>query len=101
MEIQKGDYVIVRARDAGVIFGRLHSYENNGMVHVTEARQLWQWHAKKGGVLIDVANFGVKPNNCKFNPAQGIVTVFNACALIKCTDEAVESIKSVKGDNWQ
>ena len=91
---QVGRKVIVRSRDAGVIYG---TYQGNdgATVHLTDARQLWKWSAAKGLTLIDVATYGVKASECKFSPSQATVTVFNACALIDVTPDAARSIEGV------
>ena len=89
-----GRKVIVRSRDAGVIYGTYAGNEGD-TIHVTDARQLWKWCAAKGITLIDVATYGVKKSDCKFSPASAALTVFNACALIDVTDEAAASVEAV------
>jgi hypothetical protein len=95
-----GRPVIVRSRDAGVLFGE-YAGNDGSTVHLTNARQLWKWHAAQGGTLIDCARYGVKASNCKFSPAQATVTVFNACALIDCKPDAAASIIAVEGGSWE
>jgi hypothetical protein len=92
---QIGRKVIVRSRDAGVIFG---DYVGNdgSTVHLRNGVQMWKWTAAQGISLIDVATYGVKTSGCKFSTAAATVTVFNACALIDVTDVAAASIGSVK-----
>jgi len=89
-----GRKVIVRSRDAGVIYGE-YAGNDGDTVHIKNARQLWKWCAAKGISLIDVATYGVKKSDCKFSPASATVTVFNACALIDVTTEAESSIEAV------
>ena len=91
---QLGRKVIVRSRDAGVIYGE-YAGNDGSTVHLKSARQLWKWTAAKGISLIDVATYGVKESGCKFSPAQASVTVFNACAMIDVTVEASASIEAV------
>ena len=91
---QIGRKVIVRSRDAGVIYGEYASNDGS-TVSLKNARQLWKWYAEKGLTLIDVATYGVKKSDCKFSPAAATVTVFNACALIDVTDEAAALIEAV------
>lgn len=91
---QLGRKVIVRSRDAGVIYGE-YAGNDGSTVHLKNARQLWKWCAAKGITLIDVATYGVKKSDCKFSPAQATVTVFNACAMIDVTDEAEKLIEAV------
>lgn len=89
-----GRKVIVRSRDAGVIYGTLAGTEGS-TIYLTEARQLWKWFAAKGLTLIDVATYGVKKSECKFSPASATLVVFNACALIDTTPAAAASIEAV------
>ena len=89
-----GRKVIVRSRDAGVIFGDYMGNEGD-IVHIRNGVQLWKWTAAQGISLVDVATYGVKASGCKFSPASATITVFNACALIDVTDVAATSISSV------
>jgi len=91
---QIGRKVIVRSRDAGVLYGE-YAGNDGSTVHLRNARQLWKWFAAKGISLVDVATFGVKKSECKFSPASATVTVFNSCAMIDVTDEAASSIEAV------
>lgn len=90
-----GRKVIVRSRDAGVIYGE-YAGNDGSTVHVRNARQLWKWFAAKGITLIDVATHGVIASKCNFSPASATLTVFNACALIDVTDDAANSIETVR-----
>jgi len=89
-----GRAVIVRSRDAGVLFGE-YAGNDGSTVHLKNAVQMWRWKAAKGGTLIDCATYGVVHDFGKYSPGQATVTVFNACALIDCTDIAAASIRSV------
>jgi hypothetical protein len=91
---KSGRKVIVRSRDAGVIYGE-YAGNDGSTVHIKNGVQLWKWSAAKGITLIDVATYGVKKSDCKFSPASADVTVFNACALIDVTEEAAKSIEAV------
>jgi hypothetical protein len=95
-----GRPVIVRSRDAGVLFGE-YAGNDGSTVHLLNARQMWRWHAAEGGTLIDCATEGVIPAKCKFSPSRASVTVFNACALIDCSIKAAASIRSVAGGKWE
>ena len=88
-----GRKVIVRSKDAGVIYGE-YAGNDGDTIHVKNARQMWKWFAAKGHTLIDVATYGVKASECKFSPASATLTVFNACALIDVTTEATASIEA-------
>lgn len=89
-----GRKVIVRSRDAGVIYGE-YAGNDGSTVHLKNAVQMWKWFAAKGVSLIDVATHGVKKSECKFSQASATVTVFNACALIDVTADASASIEAV------
>lgn len=91
---QLGRKVIVRSRDAGVIYGE-YAGNDGPTVHLKNARQMWKWFAAHGISLIDVATFGVKKSECKFSVAKSSVTVFGACAMIDVTGEAAASIEDV------
>jgi hypothetical protein len=87
--------VIVRSRDAGVIYGKLVSYTSDGaLVHLQDARQMWSWTAKEGGTLIDCATFGVKAG--KLSTSTAAATVIGACAIIDCTDAAAATLEGAK-----
>lgn len=88
-----GRPVIVRSRDAGVLFGYLDSYEGS-TVHLRNARQMWSWNAAEGGTLLDCATHGVKDG--KFSTPCSAVAVIGACAIIDCTDKAVKTLESAK-----
>jgi hypothetical protein len=95
-----GRAVIVRSRDAGALFGEYQG--NDGAnVHLKSAVQMWQWFAAKGGTLVDCAVHGVRPDKCKFSVASATLTVFNACALIDCTDEGAASLRKIEGGSWK
>jgi len=90
---QIGRKIIVRSRDAGVIYGE-YAGNDGDTIHVKNARQMWKWCAAKGHTLIDVATYGVKASDCKFSPASATVTIFNACAMIDVDAAAVASIEA-------
>lgn len=94
-----GRPVIVRSRDAGVLFGD-YAGNDGSTVHLHNAVQMWTWKAAKGGTLTDCATYGVDASGCKFSFARATVTVFNACALIYCTELAAKSIASIEGGDW-
>ena len=89
-----GRKVIVRSRDAGVIYGE-YAGSDGSTIHLKNGVQMWKWFAAKGISLIDVANYGVKKSECRFSTVVAAVTVFNACALIDVTTEAAASIEAV------
>lgn len=95
-----GSPVIVRARDAGVLFGN-YAGNDGSTVHLTDAVQMWQWFAVKGGTLVDCAVHGVTPEKCKFSVGHATLTVFNACALIAVEADAAATLRSLEGGKWK
>lgn len=91
--------VIVRSRDAGVLYGKLVKIKGT-TVTLKDAVQMWRWQAATGGTLIDVANSGVNAAGCKFSVKSAKIKVLNACAVIDCTKKAYESLRSVDGGDW-
>ena len=89
-----GRKVIVRSRDAGVIYGE-YAGNDGSTIRIKNGVQMWKWFAAKGISLIDVATFGVKKSDCKFSVATADVAVFNACAMIDVTNDAAASIEAV------
>lgn len=89
-----GRKVIVRSRDAGVIYGD-YAGSDGDTIHLKNARQMWKWFAAQGISLLDVATYGVKKSECKFSVASATVTVFGACALIDVASDAAKSIEDV------
>lgn len=99
-EIGDGRVVIVRSRDAGVLYGEYQGREGAN-VRLTNAVQMWQWKAADGGgTLVDCATFGVNKTGSKFSNSSASVTVFNACTLIDCTDKAAKSLRSIEASKW-
>lgn len=91
---QKRRKVIVRSRDAGVLYGTFEKLEGHN-VTLSNARQLWKWKTKQGISLIDLASYGAVKSGCNFSKAQGQVVVLNACAIIDVEDSAQASIEEV------
>lgn len=90
-----GKKVIVRSRDAGVLFGEYVKCEGSD-VSLKKATQMWKWHAAKGISLIDVAEFGVDTSKSKFSKGKSDIVVVGACAIISVTPEAALTIEAVK-----
>lgn len=87
-------YVIVRATNAGVFFGKLKK-QNRDEVILEEVRKLHYWDG--AAAVEEIAMIGTKkPRDCRFTvtvPEMGIIGVNQ---VIPCTDKAVETIKNVK-----
>jgi len=90
------EYVIVRSRNQGVMSGYLVSHSGQE-VTLRNARQLWQWHVN-GIALPDLANDGVGDEaKCRFSqPSECDVTMLEACGILRCTEQARDSLQGVK-----
>lgn len=89
-----GRVVIVRSRDAGVLYGECVAV-NGHDVTLKNARQMWYWKALTGFVLVDCATKGVKSDACKFSTHQKELTVFNVCAIFDVEPDAFKSLELV------
>lgn len=88
-----GRNVIVRSRDAGVIYGKFVSLDGQN-VTLTDAIQIWKWKAVKGGTLIDCAEYGIVKSWSKVSGKSAKTIVIGACALIDVSDEAAKTFES-------
>lgn len=93
----KGDYVIVRCRNAGVHAGYLKS-RKDGVVQLENSRRLWRWWSKF--TLSGLATCGVlesKKSEVRFACvlAKIDLTELDVCEVIYCTKEARESIEAI------
>lgn len=88
--IKPGEYVIVRARDAGVHAGEYISHAGREVL-LKNSRRLWYWKAAASISLSGVAVSGVT-NASKIAPAVDRILIGDACEIIPCTKKARESI---------
>lgn len=87
-------YVIVRTTSAGVFAGTLSSKDGKE-VELVNARRLWYWSGASS--LSQLAMEGVKkPKECKFPCEVKSIILTEAIEIISVSDEAKESIASVK-----
>lgn len=94
----EGDYVIVRCRNAGVHAG-YKKERGNGVLVLENSRRLWRWWSKF--TLSELAMAGVlkgKEDECRFACVVPEIelTESDVAEVIKCTNEARESIESIK-----
>lgn len=93
----KPKFYIFRTYSAGVFFGNQKSLKGTEVV-VTNCRRLWSWSGAAS--LSQLAIEGTKnPNGCKFTMTvtddEGVYLP-QLVERIPCTEEAVNSINSVK-----
>jgi len=90
----KQPYVIIRATNAGVFFGKLVK-KTGDEVTLHDARRIWQWAGAAS--LSQLAAEGTKkPTCCKFPQAVSEITILGVIEIIATTPEAQASINSVK-----
>ena len=90
----KKEKVIIRAEKAGVFFGEIKERSGQEVV-MTNCRRLWFWSGAAS--LSQLATEGVKnPGQCKFTVTVPEMTIFGVIEIIPCTDDAINSINSVK-----
>ena len=98
-----GKPVIVRCREAGVHFGYYVSHSGREVV-ISKSRRMWRWWAKKQMTLSAVAEFGLnetKPElriQCEMS---NDIILTEACEIIMCTQECVESFGRVEAYDEQ
>lgn len=89
-----GRYCMVRTYSAGVFAGTVQSREGRE-VTLTDARRIWYWEGAAS--LSQLATEGTsKPVNCKFPAPVAEVLLTEAIEIIPISDQARESIASVK-----
>ena len=84
-------HVIVRARDAGVHYGKLDAYEGR-TVWLKESRRLWSWTAKAGIALSGVARNGIIASKSKVDALVESIIILDACEIIDVTADAAKTI---------
>lgn len=94
--MNEGQYVIVRARDAGVHAGEYVSHSGREVV-LRNSRRLWRWWS--AFTLSELAITGVRPgkeNEVRFAAViADEMRVLDACEIIPCTEVARISIEGV------
>jgi len=89
-----GRYCMVRTYSAGVFAGTVANRDGKEVL-LTDARRIWYWDgaASLSQLAIDGTS---KPENCKFPAAVASVLLTEAIEIIPITDQARDSIASVK-----
>lgn len=85
--------VIVRARDAGVHYGKLVAYEGR-TVWLKDARRMWKWKAASGVSLSGCATDGIVAKDSKIEAVISGQVILDACEIIDCTPDAAQTIEA-------
>lgn len=87
------EYVIVRAKSAGVFAGHLEAKEGDEVV-LRNCRRLWYWSGAAS--CSQLANDGVSnPDKCKFPAAVNKIRILGVIEIIPTTEKAQKSIEGV------
>ncbi len=88
-----GQYVIIRAKEAGVFAGFLMTRDRDEVI-LTKVRRIWYW--KGAASISQIAAEGVKkPRECKFSIPVGEQTILGVIEVLPCTESAMKNIQEV------
>lgn len=85
-----GEYVIVRCTNAGVHAGKLEKIYGRTAI-LSESRRLWRWKAKREAFLSGVARYGIGDGSVIGGDV--FITLTETCEIIRCSEEAEQSIR--------
>lgn len=92
--MRKGQYVIVRCRDAGVHAGEYVSHKGRE-VRLKNSRRIWYWSGAAS--LSEIAAFGcANPSNCKITVPVSSITLLEACEIIECLAQGERFLREVQ-----
>lgn len=87
-------YYIVRARSAGVFFGKIKE-RTPSEVTMTEVRKIFYWN---GACAVEelAMNGTARPDNCQLTIVVPEMVIAEPIQIIPCTDKAIKSLTEVK-----
>ena len=96
-----GKPVLVRSRNAGVLFGDCTAIEGQS-VTLDNARQVW-WKAAKGGTVIDLATQGPIDGETKLSYAAELpVRVVESCTIQVCSSASAKLFREISSEGkWK
>ena len=96
-----GEMVIIRSRDSGVHFGELVSVNGRHVV-LNKSRRMYRWWSAKESTLTAVAKFGLNlGENLNIQSEIEGQEILDACEILPCTKECIDSFKNVEPYNEQ
>ena len=97
-----GKHVIIRARDSGCHFGILESVNGRHVV-LNKSRRMYRWWAAREMTLTAVAKFGLNLNRKELRIQSEIdgQEILDACEILPCTPECIDSFSKVEAYNEQ
>lgn len=95
-----GKRVIVRSREAGVMYGTLKKL-NGRYVLLENARIIWRWRNKNGGVALnDTAISGIKNDGySRLSNFNDRLEMLEACSIIAVSKESEKNLDSIQAYN--
>lgn len=93
-----GEYVIVRCRDAGVHSGFLVSHNGRECI-LRDSRRIWYWKVRGSGDFLSAISLSGVHEDSKLGATVEKIHLTENCEIIKCSDEARESIIAQKVHN--
>ena len=99
---QIGNMVIIRSRDSGVHFGELVSVNARHVV-LNKSRRMHRWWSAKESTLTAVAKYGLNLSKDSLNIQSEIEgqEILDACEILPCSQECIESFSKVEPYNEQ
>lgn len=98
-----GEMVIIRSRDSGVHFGELVSVSGRHVV-LNKSRRMYRWWAAKESTLTAVAKYGLNLNKLDLLNIQSEIDgqeILDACEILPCHQDCIDSFKNVGAYNEQ
>lgn len=89
---QEGDYVCVRSRDQGVVWGTL-VYMSGRECRIKEARQQFSWRGN-ATTLFDVVMKGPAATSLRLSEVVPEIDMTEVCGVILVPDERVDEFKN-------
>lgn len=93
--MENNTYYIVRAKDAGVFFGKIKEREGVESVTMTDVRKLWYWDGACAVEQLAIDGTS-RPDACKFTRTVPEMIIANPVQIIPCTEKAIKIIQGVK-----
>jgi hypothetical protein len=88
----EGDYVCVRSRDQGVVWGTL-SFLSGRHCRLVNARQQFSWRGN-ATTLFDVVKKGPTATNLRLSETIEEIDMTEVCGVIKVAEAMVEAFKN-------
>jgi hypothetical protein len=92
-------YCIIRGKNSGVHAGYLKKFDIQfpTVVELEITRRLWKWFGRTlSGLALEGTNDETK---CKFGPEISEIVITDVCEIIRCTEDSIKSLRSVR--DWE